>query len=338
MRAMVYTAAGERLSDVAEPQAGVGEVLLQVEYCGICGSDLHAAAPDFHAGTTMGHEFVGTVLDVGAQVAAWAPGDRVVVNPNGNWCGTCSECRRGATNLCRQVWEGAVGLAVDGGLAPRAAVPARTLRRLPDELSFRDAAWTEPLAVALRTVRRSEFSVGQDAVVLGGGPIGLLVTALLSAAGANTVTLVEPTATRRGIAERLGATATIDPSEVDLVEHFGSMPQAPGHAFECGGVSQLTRLGVKILRAGGRLTVTGFSRSPPVFDAADLLFKEIDIRGSFIYRGEFEEAISILAAGRIDVGALTTDIVSIDDAERAFSAMRTSTSAIKYLISAHHSI
>lgn len=337
MRAMIFTTAGERLAEVAEPEVGAADVLLQVEYCGICGSDLHAGEPDFHAGVVMGHEFVGTVLEVGAEVSGWAVGVRVVVNPNGNWCGRCGECRRGATNLCPEVWKGAVGLAANGGLAPRAAVPARTLRLLPDGLSFRDAAWTEPLAVALRTVRRSEFSVGQDAVVLGGGPIGLLVTALLSAAGASSITLVEPTAARRQIAERLGATATVDPTETDVVDHFASMPSAPAYAFECGGVSQLTRLGVKILRPGGRLTVTGFSRTPPVFDAADLLFKEIDIRGSFIYRGEFEEAISILASGRIDVGALTTDVVSIDDAERAFSAMRTSTSAIKYLISAQHS-
>jgi 2-desacetyl-2-hydroxyethyl bacteriochlorophyllide A dehydrogenase len=336
MNAIVFTASGEQLEEVAEPTPAADQVLLKVEYCGICGSDLHAGEPDFHQGTTMGHEFVGTVVEAGAEAGAWKPGDRVVVNPNGNNCGVCAQCRRGAVNLCPHLWEGAVGLTSNGGLAPYAAVPARTLRSLPDNLDFLTATWVEPLAVALRTVRRSEISVGQDAVVFGGGPIGLLVTSILAAAGANDITVFEPNPTRRAMAASQGATAVIDPTEIDPVTYFQGHSANPGFAFECSGVAELTSTAVSVLKPNGRLMVTGLSRRPPSYDPAELLFKEIEIRGSFIYRDEFDEAIALLAKGAVRVAHLTTDVVHVRDAQEAFRAMRESPTAIKYLVSAHN--
>lgn len=336
MQAMVFTESGEQLTEVAEPAPAATQVLLRVEYCGICGSDLHAGQPDFHLGVTMGHEFVGTVVEAGAEAGSWRVGDRVVVNPNGNNCGSCRECRRGAVNLCPHLWRGAVGLTSNGGLAPFAAVEARALRALPDGLDFLTATWVEPLAVALRSVRRSGFAVGQDAVVFGGGPIGLLITSVLAAAGAAEITVVEPNPSRRAMAAARGATTVVDPGEVDPVAHFAAQGVGPAFAFECSGVAELTATAVEVLRPNGRLTITGLSRRRPSFDPAQLLFKEIEIRGTFIYRGEFDEAITLLANGSIDVADLTTDVVSVAEAARAFRAMRESPTAIKYLVSAHH--
>lgn len=336
MEAIVFTGSGESLQMVDEPVLTTEQVLLRVEYCGICGSDLHAATPDFRVGTTMGHEFVGTVLEVGREVHEWKAGDRVVVNPNGNNCGECQHCRRGAVNLCPHLWDAAVGLTSNGGLAPYAAVSARSLRALPDEISFLAATWVEPLAVALRTVRSSGISVGHNAVVFGGGPIGLLVTSVLAAAGANEITVVEPNPVRRTMAQRQGATTVLDPTVMDPVQYFQEQPTGPMFAFECSGVAELTSVAVKVLEPNGCLVVTGLPRTPPTYDPAELLFKEIQIRGSFIYRGEFDEAIALLAKGSVDVSALTTGVVDVGHALEAFRAMRESPTAIKYLISAHN--
>ena len=336
MKSVVFTSAGEVVDDRPEPTPARDEVLLQVAYCGICGSDLHAATPDFHPGCVMGHEFSATVLDTGADVAGFRAGDHVVVNPNGDVCGECPACRTGAVNTCVRIPETGIGLARNGGLAPLAAVRARAVHRLPESVDLLTGAWTEPLAVALRTVRRSGFSVGQEAVVFGGGPIGLLVTGILSAAGASRIWVVEPNLTRREAALHQGATDVVDPATTPVVEVFADQATAPRFAFECAGVAGLVDQALKVLRPSGTLTVTGYSRRPPSYDAADLLFKEITIRGSFIYTTEFTEAIGLLATGRIDVAALTSGIVPVAGAAEAFHAMRTSPDAIKYLVSDTH--
>nr|WP_300146674.1 alcohol dehydrogenase catalytic domain-containing protein [Propionicimonas sp.] len=332
MRAMVFRPGGERLEEVPEPRPRVDEVLLRVEFCGICGSDLHAGEPDFHPGTVMGHEFSATVQEVGSQVEHVGPGDRVVVNPNGGWCGTCRECVQGRVNLCPSIWATSIGLARDGGLAPYVAVPERFVHRLPDEFSLKTAALVEPMGVALRTVRNSGIMVGDNAVVFGAGPIGLLVTTILAAAGANQIVVVEPNPMRRHIALGQGATDALDPKVTPLEGYFEDKGR-PKYAFECSGSPDLVGVGLKVLGPRGTLSVTGFSRRPPQFDSAELLFKELQIRGSFIYTSEFPEAIAFLARGKVDFSALITGIVSVENAHEAFSAMRTSPDVVKYLVS-----
>jgi 2-desacetyl-2-hydroxyethyl bacteriochlorophyllide A dehydrogenase len=336
MRVVEFQVDGERAGERPDPEITPDGVRIEVAYCGICGSDLHAGEPDFHPGTVMGHEFSGVIVELGAEVTGFAVGDHVVVNPNGGWCGACAACERGWHNMCARVWETAVGLAHDGGLASHTVVPARSVRRIPADLPLDQAALIEPIAVALRSVRGSGIALGDDAIVFGGGPIGLLITTLLRAAGAGRITVVEPTPARRALALRQGATDVIDPAASSVEEAFPEAMRAPAFAFECSGVAELVGTAARVLRPRGVLTVTGFSRRPPSFDAADLIFKELTIRGSFIYLDEFEAAIDLLASGRIDVAALISGVVSVDDAASAFTAMRTSPDAVKYLISARH--
>jgi 2-desacetyl-2-hydroxyethyl bacteriochlorophyllide A dehydrogenase len=321
-----------QVQELPEPTPGPDEVLLHVHFCGICGSDLHAAPPDFQVGVTMGHEFAGEVVAVGRDVRGWRVGDRACVNPNGDWCGRCWACRHGLHNMCPHIWPTVVGLARNGGMAPLAAVRDRLLHRLPDEVSTRHGAWVEPLAVALRTVRRSELAVGDPAIVFGAGPIGLLVTTLLRAAGATEITCVEPNKARAVAALAAGADHVVDPSETPVEEHFPDPVNAPAHAFECTGVAEVLRSAVKVLRPHGRVTVTGFARRSPLFDAADLLFKEIEIRGSFIYDDEFPAAIELLARGGVDVDSLTSAVVDVGDGPAAFNRMLTSADTIKVLL------
>jgi threonine dehydrogenase-like Zn-dependent dehydrogenase len=281
----------------------------------------------------MGHEFAGEVSAVGSAVEHWRIGDRACVNPNGDWCGVCGFCRAGMSNMCPFIWDKVIGLARNGGMAPYAAVRARTLHRLPNAVSLRQGAWVEPLAVALRTVRRSGIGLGDDAIVFGAGPIGLLVIKLLCATGVSHITAVEPTAARAEAARAAGAHIVIDPTATSLEEAFPDPLQAPRFAFECTGVASVVKSAVHVLRPHGRLMVTGLARQDPSFSAADLIFKEVEIRGSFIYTDEFPTAIDLLAQGAVDVEPLISNVLDFGEGLQAFDQMLTSSDTIKVLLS-----
>jgi 2-desacetyl-2-hydroxyethyl bacteriochlorophyllide A dehydrogenase len=334
MLAAIFYPDGPKLEERPEPTPGAGDALVQVEYCGICGSDLHAAEPDFKTGTIMGHEFVGTILEVGAEVRDFRAGDRVSVNPNGAVCGHCEFCRSGRANLCADVWKYSVGVARDGGLAPLAAVDQRTLYQVPEGASFRHAALVEPLAVALRAVRSSGIKVGDTAVVFGGGPIGLLATALLRAGGATDISVVEPSSVRREKAVLLGADRAVDPAAGPLVDLLPG--KAPQFGFDATGVPEVVKDAVGVLAPGGTLTISGWSKRLPMFAAQDLIFKEITLRGSFIYTTEFDQALAMIATGGIDVEPLISGVLPVSEVPEAFAAMGNSPEVTKLLISDLH--
>ncbi len=239
------------------PEPDAGEALLRVHYSGICGTDLHAQSlGHYSADVVIGHEFAGEVAAVGPGVSGWQIGDRVAVHPRGNACGECAECRAGWVNLCGD-WDTLAppGSARDGGMAAYAALPATMLRRLPDEVSMLEGAWVEPLAVALRGVARSGFSVGRRAAVIGAGPIGLLTTLLLRYGGASHIAVLEPSEQRRSKALELGADAAIDPLADDPATIFGSDLPLVDFALECSGARSALDTAADIARphnAGGR--------------------------------------------------------------------------------------
>src|SRR6202035_2691525 len=182
MPAVVLTADGRiALQDRPRPTLRPDQVLVEVDLCGICGSDLHASGlPQVYRGDCiLGHESTGRVAAVGDDVADWAIGQRVAVNPNGNVDGTCVYCRSGRPNFCRQATlETALGLQADGALAPLMAAFSGHLRRIPDELGTLEAAWVEPTATALRAVELAGELAGRTVLVTGGGPIGQLACRL----------------------------------------------------------------------------------------------------------------------------------------------------------------
>ena len=324
MQAVLLGADGvERLGDILDPIPAAGEVVVRVDYCGICGSDLHAESQGFSAGVALGHEFAGVVEDLGADVTGFAVGDRVTVNPNGDWCGRCGFCRVSQYNLCTELFRTAVGVARHGGMAPYTAVPAKVLHRLPESVSTRQGAWVEPLATALRSVRRSGIGMGDDAFVSGAGPIGLLVIALLRAMGVGRITVFEPSPARAVTARRMGADEVIDPLTTDSAAVFGDPSTAPVFGFEASGVPAAIQSSLRALRPRGVLTVTGVAPEPAFYRASDLVFKEITVRGSFIYQEEFGMAIDLLARGVVDIDPLISRIepvVSEPESRRARSA------------------
>jgi 2-desacetyl-2-hydroxyethyl bacteriochlorophyllide A dehydrogenase len=335
MKAVVLTSRRcHELVEVPVPQPGPGEVLVRSHFCGICGSDLHApeVAELYRSGVVSGHEFAGEIAEVGAGVRDWSVGQRVVINPNGNVCHRCRYCRQGRYNLCRvATWDNPAGVAKNGGMAAYVALHTSYLHELPDTLSTRRAAWTEPLAVAVRAVRTSPVRLGDTVAVIGGGPVGQLVLQVLRRAGARRVLVIEISAFRREAALRLGADEVLTPDEASarLAEH--QMPEYD-HVMECSGHIGAVQLGLDLVAAGGSIRLIGMAPTPPSFNAVQAVAKEARILAGFIYVSEFPQAIDLLASGAVDVDSLTTAVTPLEDFASAFAALRQPESTIKVLI------
>jgi threonine dehydrogenase-like Zn-dependent dehydrogenase len=315
MPAVVLTAEGRiALQDRPRPTLRPDQVLVEVDVCGICGSDLHASQlPQVYRGDCiLGHESTGRVAAVGDDVADWAAGQRVAVNPNGNVDGTCVYCRSGRPNFCRQATlQTALGLQADGALAPLMAAFPGHLRRVPDELGTLEAAWVEPTATALRAVELAGELAGRTVLVTGGGPIGQLACRLAHLKSPAQILLMEPAAQRAQFATDSHAVlVAADDAGGFLVDVV----------LECSGSAAATVAALKLLAPGGILVVVG-AGPEPALDSATILLKEITVRGSYIYADEFDRAIGLLATQQIAVADLTTVISPLADALTAFDAL-----------------
>ncbi|MGY1812000.1 alcohol dehydrogenase catalytic domain-containing protein [Blastococcus sp. SYSU D00820] len=321
-----------RLETVEVPAPGPGEVLLAVAYCGVCGSDLHEIADGPHAvpvdrphplsgavaPVTLGHEFSGTVVALGDGVEGPPPGTGVAVEPNYR-CGECTACREGRYEVC--VGFGFAGLMGDGGMAEYAVVPSYMVRPLPEGTDLAAAAVLEPAAVALHGVRRSSFAAGQTALVVGLGPVGLLVCALLREAGAALVVGVDPTPARRDLAGRFGVDLALAPGD-DVAAAVAARTGGDGvHvAFEVVGAQPAFDTALAALRTGGELVLLGLT-DRLVLPAFDVVNAELTITASVGYRDCHDELIELLAGGRLDLAALVSDVVPLAEAPDALLAM-----------------
>ena len=322
------------LADRPHPDVGPGQVLVKPDFVGICGTDLHAPELDIFARpVVLGHEFAGRVVATGVGVKAWREGDKVTVNPNANVCHACAACRAGRYNLCHDaVFKNSIGVARDGGMADAVALDEVYLRRLPDSLSTQHGAWTEPLAVAVRAVRGASYRLGEPAVVIGAGPIGLLVVQVLRRAGATAIAVIEPAEFRRQKALEVGASEALAPG-AEAVAYLGA-EITPSFVFECSGHPTALQTAMSIVAPGGHVRLIGVGGEPAAMNAMDALLKEVTISANFIYDVEFEIAMNLLADGAVDVDALTSDILELGQFADAFSTLRRGGSAIKVLLGA----
>jgi 2-desacetyl-2-hydroxyethyl bacteriochlorophyllide A dehydrogenase len=321
------------LQEHPAPEPGPGEVLLRSNFCGICGTDLHAPDLDiFRPPVIMGHEFSAEVVAVGAQVSGWSAGMRVAVNPNGNICGSCPQCRIGRYNLCPTATQvEPLGICRDGGMAEYTAVPTAHLHALPDSVDSLRAAWTEPLAVSLRSVAHSGIRLGHDVTVIGGGPIGLLVVQLARRAGARRISLIEPSAMRRDVGHAVGADEVYAPAEHTAAVAGGALRPAD-LVFECSGHPSAVQSAIDTVTPGGSIQLVAISPRPVTFDAMSAIAKEVQLNANFIYVNEFAQAIELLARDQIDVLALTTTVVGLGDYDAAFAALREPEATIKAFV------
>jgi threonine dehydrogenase-like Zn-dependent dehydrogenase len=317
MPAVVFAADGRiALQNRPVPTLRPDQLLVEVDLCGICGSDLHASQlPQVYRGDCiLGHESTGRVAAVGGEVADWAVGQRVAVNPNGNVDGTCLYCQSGRPNFCRQATlETALGLQADGALAPLMAAFPGHLRRIPDELGTLEAAWVEPTATALRAVELAGELAGRTVLVTGGGPIGQLACRVAHLRSPAQILLMEPAAQRAQFAA--------DSHAVSINADDYAHGLVVDVVFECSGNAAATSTALKLLAPGGILVVVG-AGNEPALDSAAILLKEITVRGSYIYTDEFDRAIDLLATRQIAVADLTAVVSPLPDALTAFDALR----------------
>ncbi|AZE11750.1 Zn-dependent dehydrogenase [Pseudomonas chlororaphis subsp. aureofaciens] len=345
MKALRWHAARDlRLSDLQLPQPGPGEVLVQVAYCGICGSDLHEYADGPHsipqqelhplsgcrAPLTLGHEFCGQVLAVGAGVDRVRVGSRVAVEPEYR-CGDCQYCRAGQYNLCQSM--GFIGLMGDGGFAEQVLVPAYMLHPLPDSVSFKQAAVLEPAAVAFHALNQSSLLAGDSCVVFGLGPIGLLLILLARLRGVERIFAVDISPERRRLARDFGAQEVLDGHAADLSQRLHELSGGGvDTAFEAAGSQQTLSLALHALRKGGEVVLVGLMGEVSV-DAFHLVNNELRLLGSVGYRNAYPPLIELLASGRLDLTRAVTRCVTLDQAvEHGFEALLRDKSQIKVLV------
>lgn len=310
-----------RVEERHEPAVGKGQVKVKVEWAGICGSDLHAylhgLSPEPHPLSgqkpplTMGHEFSGTIVEVGEGVTSHKPGERVCIEPL-IYCGECYACKRGYYNQCSQV--GFIGLNQDGGFAEYVTVEDKMIHTLPDQVSFEEGALVEPTAVAFYAVRESKLKPGDPVAIFGAGPIGLLTLLSVKAAGATKIIVVDVSKERLEKAKEFGATITLDGARDDIVETIRCQTNGGvAVAFECAGVQPTMSNAVASVRMGGQVLAIAVFTKPVTVDMGQVLYKAADITSTLAYRHVFPEVIDMIATGRLDVTPVITKKIDLKD-------------------------
>ncbi|MET8468696.1 2,3-butanediol dehydrogenase [Streptomyces sp. NPDC006422] len=325
MKAARFHGKGDlRVEEVAEPKPGPGQVKLRNAFAGICGSDLHfyffpeslpfdpsephpltgAALPQI-----LGHEFSGTVVEVGEGVEDVRVGDRAAVYPLAVSCGECAACRRGLPFSCRLM--GALGSNVDGGgLAEYTVCDASKAHVLPDGVDLRTGALVEPMAVGWHAVSRSGVEAGGSALVAGAGPIGIGTWFALKARGVENVLVSEPSADRRALMSALGA-RVVDPVNEDLAAAIAELTDGAGVdvAVDAAGAEPAITSAVAGLVPGGRLVVAALHEHPMDFQPTQLMMGETDIVGAVGYRPEeFDAVIAAMADGFYDTTGWVSEL------------------------------
>ncbi len=320
MKAIVYYGRQDvRYEEFPDPEVPrPREVVLKVRSAGLCHTDVneYLHGPVFIAQTphprtgrsiplVIGHEFSGQVVEIGSDVRGTKVGDRVAVNSVDS-CGKCFYCIRGRRALCRDA--AYVGFSRDGGFAEYAAVPEECCHPLPPSVSDEAGALAEPFAVALHGLSQSGLRVGDRAVVVGAGTIGMCMLQILRVGGAEHVFVVEKSEAKREIAEQLGASAVISPDRTDPAKVVRDLTDGLGAdiAFECVGSADSLRTAIECARGDGTVCVLGVFPGPLEFNWNDVLAREQKVLTSLAYADEFPVVISMLADARLKAEPLIT--------------------------------
>ncbi|MFJ9120208.1 zinc-binding dehydrogenase [Streptomyces sp. NPDC102394] len=316
------------------PSPGPGEVEIAPAYVGICGTDLHIFHGDMDARVAvpavLGHEMSGRVVRVGAGVEGWAAGDAVTVMPL-RWDDTCPACLAGHQHICQHL--DFIGIDSPGAMQQRWTVPASTLVRLPGSLALDHAALVEPTAVAVHDVGRAQIRDGEKAVVVGGGPVGILIALVARAAGAD-VRVVELSPHRRRLAEELGLTVW-DPAAEDLPEQVRQWTGEAGAdvAFEVSGAQGGVDTAVEVLGVRGRLCLVAIHPRPREINLHRFFWRELTLVGARLYdRSDFEKAVTLVADGTIPAERLISKVVPLTQAPAAFKALEGGGDVMKILV------
>ena len=329
MLALVKTGPGPglELRDVPMPAVGINDILIRVHKTGICGTDLHIESWDAWAAKTIvpplvvGHEFVGEIVEVGANVADFAPGD--LVSGEGHVvCGRCRHCLAGRRHLCANT----IGLGVgrDGAFAEYVSLPMTNVWHHWPGVNEEVAAIFDPFGNAVHTALAFPV-LGEDVLVSGAGPIGLMATAVARHAGARHVVVSEPNAYRRELASKMGATLTIDPRERSLESAFDELDMVEGFdvAMEMSGNALALRAAIDAMAHGGGIAILGIPTEEISLDVNKIVFNQLTLRG--IYGREMYETwykMTVMLQSGLDITPAITHRFGFREHEAAFEAAR----------------
>ena len=333
-RAAVLHGPGDvRVEDRAVPEPGAREVLVQIATVGVCGSDVHyyehgrIGSFVVRQPMVLGHESSGRVVALGPSAAKHAVGDRVALEP-GVPCGNCRECRAGRYNLCRDVRFFATP-PIDGAFTNYVTIHEDFAFALPDSVSDEAGALMEPLSVGVWACQKANVSAGDRVLVTGAGPIGLLAAQCAHAFGATEVTVTDVNPHRLSLAERTGATRTIDVRDVPL-EASGVEADA---LIECSGHPASLDAGIRALRPAGTAVLVGMGpEEEGVVPLALIQHRELWLTGTFRYANTYPTAIALAATGRVNLEAIITGHFPLDEAEAALRAGRDDPTAVKVMV------
>jgi L-iditol 2-dehydrogenase len=332
VKAVVKTRKGDgyvQLMDVDKPEIEPDEVLIGVKAVSICGSDLHIWHDEhpYWPPMTMGHEFSGEIVDVGGQVTGWKVGDRVVSETRTETCGICRYCQTGVPQVCPN--KRPPGIGINGAMAKFVAMPARLLHRIPDNVSYDAAAVTEPTAVCLHgIIERTRINAGDNVVVLGPGPIGLMSVQLAKLAGAsNLITVGTPrsAALRLKKAKDIGSGITINLGEEDPVEKVMDLTGGYGAdmVIEAAGSSEAIKLAFDLVRRHGKICALGINGK----EATDVpwdkaIFKAVQLTFCFSSSWQsWETVLQLMAKDMLKLDDIITHRLPLEQWREAFEAL-----------------
>lgn len=319
------------VEEMDKPSTGPQGIVINVKACGICGSDLHS----FHQGAfvengqIMGHEFSGEVVEVGSDVEGIQVGDRVTALPLTD-CGICPRCIEGNPHLCETGLAASIAYGLPGAFAeflhiPR-AILGKTVFLLPDEVSYEEGAMVESFSVGLHAVRLAVPEPTDTAVVIGLGAIGQSVVQSLKAMGVGNIIGVDISQLRLEKAEVSGANVVIDASATDPLDEVRELLGEGAYGvgsradlvFECSGATLMLQEAIQMVRAGGKLLITALFDGNVPIDATMIVQKELNVQGTFGYKGEFSKSIELMRAKRVNVEQLITHRFPLDQIQQAF--------------------
>jgi L-iditol 2-dehydrogenase len=316
------------LQEVPEPNAGNDQVIIEVHSAGICGTDLHIYLDEFETNppVTIGHELAGVIVELGKGVEGWKVGDRVTTETYFSTCGTCLDCRRGRRNLCLD--RRSIGSKQDGAFAQYLLTPASNLHRVPDELDLESAALTEPLACTVHGVLETAgVQAGDNVVLTGPGPIGLLAMQLAKIAGAAVIVIgTRLDSERLKLAKLLGADAIINIEEVDhlrdaVKDVFGT--DGADLVIECSGAAPAARTLIDLARRGARFCQMGLYGKPITFDQDAVCYKELVVTGTNAsVTSAWPKALKLLSEKKVDALGLVTHRFGITEWDHALEIVK----------------
>jgi L-iditol 2-dehydrogenase len=332
-------AGATEIRDVPIPVIDKTDVLLEVAYTGICGTDPHlhnnTSAFKFVRPFILGHEFAGTIAETGSEVVGFSAGDRVTSETHAEFCGKCALCKQNNYPLCRE--RKGFGFHVDGAFTKFVKVPQRILHHIPDNVSLKAASVTEPFCVAYKAlISNSNIKAGDTVVIIGPGPIGILSVKLAQLSGAGEIVVIGTKGDdkRLKIAKEFGATALIDSSIEDPLKRILSLGDGYGAdlVVDFAGSSSTLKLSIDAVRPAGQITKIGWGPQPVNFSLDPLISKSITLKGHFSHTWDvWEKCLTLMGKEMIDLEKIITHELGIDQWEKGFELLE-SREAIKVVL------